>query len=92
MKSMEEELDEWQKKRKDYIAVAVICFMIGMYFLLKVKNESYIIKLSDLNSIENLVVAKNPIFMETKGKRGRRWIQFKCINNKSTRVKLKFFN
>jgi hypothetical protein len=81
---MEEELDKWQKKRKDYIAVAIICFIIGMCFLTKVKSESYIIKTSELKVIENLIISEKPKFKETKGKRGRQWIEFKCVNNKST--------
>ena len=83
-KYMQEELDKWQKKRKDYLTVAIICFFLGMYFLTKVKNESYIIKTSELNAIENLIISEKPIFKETKGKRGRKWIEFKCVSNKST--------
>lgn len=81
---MQEELDKWQKKRKDYLAVAIISFFLGIYFLTKVKNESYIIKTSELNAIENLIISEKPIFKETKGKRGRKWIEFKCVDNKST--------
>ena len=81
---MEEEIDKWQKKRKDYLAVAILCFFVGMYFLIKVQNESYIIKSSELKLIENLTISEKPIFKETKGKRGRQWIEFKCENNKST--------
>jgi hypothetical protein len=81
---MEEELNEWQKKRKDYMAVAIICLIIGIYFFAKVINESYIIKPSELKVIENLIISEKPIFKETKGKRGRKWIEFKCVNNKTT--------
>ncbi len=81
---MEEELDKWQKKRKDYLAVAIICFLVGMFFLTKVQNESYIIKTTELMLLENLRISEKPIFKETKGKRGRKWIEFKCVNNKST--------
>ena len=81
---MEEELDKWQKTRKDYLAIAILCFFVGMYFSMKVHSESYIIKSSDLKLIENLTISEKPIFKETKGKRGRQWIEFKCENNKST--------
>ncbi len=81
---MEEELDKWQKIRKDYLAVAIICFLVGIYFLTKVLSESYIIKKSELKVIENLMISEKPIFKETKGKNGRKWIEFKCVNNKST--------
>ena len=80
---MDENLDDWEKKRKNYLAVAIICFVIGMYFLMKVTNGSYILKDSDLIAVENLVISESPKFKETKGKHGRKWIEFKCLNIKS---------
>ena len=81
---MEENLDDWEKKRKNYLAIAVVCFYIGMYFFIKVTNGSYILKNSELIKIENLVISESPKFKETKGRQGRKWIEFKCVNTKAT--------
>lgn len=81
---MEENLDDWETKRKNYLALAIVCFFIGTYFFIKVTNGSYILKNSELIKIENLVISESPIFKETKGKHGRKWIEFKCINTNAT--------
>jgi hypothetical protein len=81
---MSEEIDDWEKQRNGYRSVAVICFIIGTYLFLRVHSDSYLIEASDLNSIENLIVADKPKFEETTGKHGRKWIEFKCKNNNST--------
>lgn len=83
-KIMEDNIDGWQKKRKDYLLVAILCFTVGSYFFIKVKSDSYILKPSDLRIFENLITSSKPEFKETTGKRGRRWIEFKCVDNKST--------
>jgi hypothetical protein len=76
--------EDWEKKQKDYLAVAIICLLIGSYFFMKVISGSYIIKPSELQVYENLVTSEKPIFKETKGKHRKRWIEFKCINNNTT--------
>jgi len=81
---MSEKLNDWEEKRKNYLAVTIICFIIGTYFFLKAISGSYSIKSSDLKIYENLIIADKPVFRETKGKNGRKWIEFKCINNKTT--------
>ena len=63
---MDDNLNDWEKKRKDYLVVGIICFFIGTYFFMKVKSDSYIIKPSDLIVYENLVTTDKPIFKETK--------------------------
>jgi hypothetical protein len=81
---MADQIDDWKKKQKDYLNVAIICFIIGTYFFMKVISGSYIIKPSDLQTYENLITEKAPELKETKGKHRRRWIEFKCVNNQST--------
>lgn len=81
---MAEKVEDWEKKQKDYLAVAIICLIIGTYFFMKVINGSYIIKPSDLSVYDNLITSEVPKFKETKGKHGRRWIEFKCVDNRST--------
>jgi len=81
---MAEKVEDWEKKQKDYLAVAIICLIIGAYFFMKVINGSYIIKPSDLSVYDNLITSEVPKFKETKGKHGRRWIEFKCVDNRST--------
>ncbi|MFH7001029.1 hypothetical protein [Flavobacterium bizetiae] len=76
--------EDWEKKQKNFLTVAIICFIIGSYFFMKVIGGSYIIKPLELQTYENLVISEEPKFKETKGKNGRRWIDFKCIDNKST--------
>ncbi|QOG04812.1 hypothetical protein [Flavobacterium sp. MDT1-60] len=76
--------EDWEKKQKDYLAVAILCLIVGTYFFMKVITGSYIIKQSDLEVYENLITSQVPKFKETKGKRGRRWIEFKCVDNWST--------
>lgn len=76
--------EDWQEKRKNYLAVAIICFLVGTYFFTRVLSGSYVIEPSDLEVYENLITAETPEFKTTKGKHSRRWIEFKCINNKST--------
>jgi hypothetical protein len=80
---MEENSDDWQKQRKGYLMVAVICFFIGLYLFLRVNSQSYDIENINLEKIENIIIAEKPIFKETKGKNGRKWLEFKCVNNKS---------
>jgi hypothetical protein len=36
--------EDWEKKQKNFLAVAIICFIIGSYFFMKVIGGSYIIK------------------------------------------------
>lgn len=81
---MTDNLNDWEKKRKNYLAVTIICFLIGTYFYMKVESKSYIILPSDLKIYENLIISDKPVFKETKGKNRRRWIEFRCINNKTT--------
>jgi hypothetical protein len=81
---MDDNLNDWKKKRKDYLVVGIFCFIVGTYFFMKVKSESYIIKPSDLIVYENLITTDKPKFKETKGKHKRKWIEFKCVNNKTT--------
>ncbi|MFM9987172.1 hypothetical protein [Flavobacterium sp.] len=81
---MSEEIENWENKRKGYLSVAIICFIIGAYLFLMVNSDSYIIKSSDLKSIENLIVTDKPKFEEITGKHGRKWVEFKCAKNKST--------
>jgi hypothetical protein len=81
---MDDNLNDWEKKRKDYLVVGINCFFIGTYFFMKVKSDSYIIKPFELIVYENLVTIDKPIFKETKGKHGRKWIEFKCADNKTT--------
>ena len=81
---MADNLEDWEKKQKDYLKVAIICFIIGTYFFMKVITGSYIIKPSELEVYDNLITAQKPEFKETKGKHGRRWIEFKCVDNYST--------
>lgn len=76
--------EDWQEKRKNYLAVAIICFLVGTYFFTRVLSGSYVIEPSDLEVYENLITAETPEFKTTKGKHSRKWIEFKCINNKST--------
>jgi hypothetical protein len=81
---MEDNIDDWEEKRKGYLTVAVICFIVGTFPFMKVKSDSYAIKPAELKVIENLITANKPKFQETKGKHSRQWIEFKCVNNKST--------
>ncbi|WP_281636046.1 hypothetical protein [Flavobacterium marginilacus] len=81
---MDNNLDDWDKKRKGYLSVAIICFIIGAYLFIRVHSGSYVIKSSDLKTIENLIASNKPKFKEITGKHGRKWIEFKCIENKST--------
>jgi hypothetical protein len=81
---MDDNLDDWEEKRKGYLTVAILCFIIGTYFFMKVKSESYVIKPSDLKVVKNLITSNKPKFKETTGKHGRKWIEFKCVNNKTT--------
>lgn len=74
---------DWQDKRKEYITISIICAFIGLYFYANVTDGKYIIKPSDINTYENLTISVEPKFKETKGKNGRKWIEFKCTNNKS---------
>lgn len=76
--------EDWEKKQKDYLAVAIICFIFGTYFFMKVIGGSYIIRPTQLEVYDNLITSQAPKFKETKGKRGRRWIEFKCVANWST--------
>ncbi|NNT72355.1 hypothetical protein HKT18_09030 [Flavobacterium sp. IMCC34852] len=80
---MEEKIYDWEDKRKNYLLVAIICSVIGLYFFLGVITGSYIFKNSELITIEELVISESPKFMETKGKNGRKWIEFKCLNTKA---------
>ncbi|MFD1604099.1 hypothetical protein ACFSJW_08670 [Flavobacterium artemisiae] len=81
---MEKAPKTWQQRRKDYLAVSIICLIAGACFFYNVINESYVIKPADLTTIEKLVISKNPVFKEKKGKHGRKWIEFKCAENYST--------
>jgi hypothetical protein len=81
---MTENLEDWQEKRKNYLAVTIICFLIGTYFFVNVMRGSYIIKPSYLTVYEKLITAEAPQFKETTGKNRKRWIEFKCIDNRST--------
>lgn len=76
--------EDWEKKQKDYLAVAIICLLIGSYFFMKVISGDYILKPSDFQVYENLVTSEKPIFKERKGKHGKKWIEFKCSDNRST--------
>ncbi|TPG38474.1 hypothetical protein [Flavobacterium pectinovorum] len=81
---MAENIVEWQEKRKIYLAVAIISFLIGTYYFIQVNSKNYIIKPSELQVYENLIISAGPKFKETKGKHSRRWIEFQCVNNRST--------
>lgn len=81
---MIDSINEWKKKQKDYLAVSIICFLIGTYFFMKVIGGSYIIKPSELQAYENLIISTSPKFKERKGKNSRKWIEFNCENNQST--------
>jgi hypothetical protein len=81
---MSEDLEDWEKKRKGYLSVALICFIIGAFLFIRVKSDCYVIKPSDLKTIGNLIISEKPKFEETKGKHGRKWLEFKCAKNKST--------
>lgn len=74
----------WQERRKDYLIAAIICLIIGIYYFIKVTNESYIINPAELNTIEKLVISEKPTFKKTGGKHKRKWIEFKCVQNYST--------
>lgn len=76
--------EDWKIKRRDYSVAAVVCFLIGSFFFMKVITGSYIIKSSDLEVYDNLITSEAPKFKETKGKHSRKWIEFKCVDNKST--------
>ena len=76
--------EDWKIKRRDYSVAAVFCFLIGSFFFMKVITGSYIIKSSDLSAYDNLITSEAPKFKETKGKHSRKWIEFKCVDNKST--------
>jgi len=80
---MNETISTWEEKQKNYLAVSIVCFLIGTYFFMNVINGSYIIKQSDLQVYENLIISTFPKFKERKGKHGRKWIEFKCVNNQS---------
>lgn len=80
---MKDHTDAWEEKQKQYLTVAIICFIVGFIFFIKVISGEYIIKPFNLKVYENLVISSKPQFKETKGKNGRKWIEFKCINNKS---------
>ncbi len=79
---MAEKIDNWAEKRKEYLLVAVLCFIVGLYSFIKVKSDGYTIKQSHLKVIANLIISDKPNFQETKGKHGRKWIEFKCVDNK----------
>lgn len=81
---MDENQEDWDKKRKKYLFVAVICFLIGSYCFINLVIGSYEITPSELETIDNLIVEKKPEFKETGGKNKRRWFEFKCIDNKTT--------
>ncbi|REH00767.1 hypothetical protein [Flavobacterium aquicola] len=81
---MDDNLDDWDKKRKGYLAVAIICFIIGAYLFIRVHSDSYVIKSSNLKTIGNLIASDKPKFEEITGKHARKWIEFKCAENKST--------
>ena len=81
---MTETVSTWEEKQKNYLAVSIVCFLIGTYFFMNVINGSYIIKQSDLQVYENLIISTSPKFKERKGKHGRKWIEFNCVNNQST--------
>lgn len=80
---MAENLEDWQEKRNKYLAVTIICFLIGTYFFVNVISENYIIKPSDLTVYEKLITAEAPQFKISSGKNRKRWIEFKCIDNRS---------
>ena len=73
--------EDWDNKRNGYLFVAVICLFFAIYYLLQLKNGSYEITPSELETIENLIIIRKPEFKEIKGKHGRKWIEFKCDNN-----------
>ncbi|KRD09070.1 hypothetical protein ASE21_14560 [Flavobacterium sp. Root901] len=81
---MNESISTWKEKQKNYLAVSIASLLIGTYFFMNVINGSYIIKQSDLQVYENLIISTTPKFKERKGKHRRKWIEFKCINNRST--------
>ncbi|KAF2511445.1 PQQ-binding-like beta-propeller repeat protein [Flavobacterium zhairuonense] len=76
--------EDWQETRKIYLAVSTLCFLLGTFFFIRVITGSYIIQLSDLVVCENLITSEGAKFKETKGKHSQKWIEFKCIDNKST--------
>lgn len=76
-------ISDWEEEQKNYLVVSIVCFLIGTYFFMKVISGSYIIKQSDLQVYENLIISTAPKFKEKKGKHGRKWIEFNCINNQS---------
>ena len=80
---MEDDSNDWQKQRKGYIKVAIICFIIGLYLFIRVHSQSYDIEDSNLQKIENLIIEEKPVFKEITGKHGRKWFEFKCEDNKS---------
>lgn len=75
---MKENLNDWSEIRKGYLLVAIICFCIGTYLFARVYNNSYEIKPIHLIKFKNLVISEKPTFFETSGKRGRKWIEFRC--------------
>ena len=81
---MDENQEQWDLKRKKYLFVAVICFLIGSYCFINLIIGNYELLPSELETIENLIVEKKPEFKETGGKNKRRYIEFKCIDNKTT--------
>ena len=80
---MDDNSDEWEEKQKQYLSVAVICFLIGFFFFIKFISGEYSIKSMDLQKYENLIISAEPKFKEIKGKNVRKWIEFKCVANKS---------
>ncbi|MBS7253883.1 hypothetical protein [Flavobacterium branchiicola] len=83
-RAMAQNQEDWEKKRPSYIIIAIISLVLGAYYLINVLNDNYIIKPSDLETIENLIVEGKPEFKETKGKHSKKWIEFKCENNTTT--------
>jgi hypothetical protein len=81
---MNETISSWVEKQRNYLAVSIVCFLIGTYFFMNVINGSYIIKQSELQVYENLIISTSPKFKEKKGKNRKKWIEFSCINNQST--------
>ena len=37
---MADSFGDWEKKQKDYLAVAILCFIVGTYFFMKVISEN----------------------------------------------------
>jgi hypothetical protein len=71
---------KWKHKRVFHIVGSILVLILGFYFKTTVDNSSFKIHDDDLTSLDGLVLASNPKYVERHGKGTHEHIEFQIKN------------